>query len=254
VTQFIDLNCDLGELEGPEGLAVDQQILPLVSSANVACGFHAGSPQRIREIAVLAKEHHVAIGAHPGYADRAGFGRRPMTMPLDELREMVLYQIGVCGAIVQSEGLRLCHVKPHGALYNLAAVDLEVARTIAQAVADWNRETILVGLAGSRLIQAGGELGLRTASEVFADRAYNPDGTLVSRESPNAVLHDGAAIAARLVAMILDQQITSTDGYKIAIQPDTVCIHGDNPSAPEIAARIRAACEASGIQIKSLAR
>jgi 5-oxoprolinase (ATP-hydrolysing) subunit A len=250
----IDLNCDLGELEGAEGLAVDARILPLVTSVNVACGFHAGSPQRIREIAVLAKAHDVAIGAHPGYADRAGFGRRPMVMPLDELREMVLYQIGVCGAIVQSEGGRLCHVKPHGALYNLAAIDIDVARTIAQAVADWDRGCVLMGLAGSCLIQAGQKLGLRTASEIFADRTYNADGTLVSREHPDALLHDEDEIASRLVRMILDQRVTAIDGCEIPIQPETICIHGDNPSAPDIAARIRTVCGAAGIQIKSLVR
>jgi UPF0271 protein len=224
-------------------------MVPLVTSVNVACGFHAGSPKRIREIAVLAKEHDVAIGAHPGYADRAGFGRRPMEMPLDELREMVLYQIGVCGAIVQSEGSRLCHVKPHGALYNLAAIDMDVARTIAQAVAEWDRSCILMGLAGSRLIQAGQELGLRTASEIFADRTYNADGTLVSRERKDAVLQDAKEIACRLVRMVLDQRVKAIDGHEISIRPETVCIHGDNPSSPEIAAQIRVACENAGIQI-----
>jgi UPF0271 protein len=250
----IDLNCDLGELDGDEGLQVDAQIIPLVTSVNVACGFHAGSPERIRFVAQKAKMHGVAVGAHPGYPDRQGFGRTVIPMSSDEVKHMVLYQVGVCGAILKSEGVRMQHVKPHGALYNLAAVEPDVADAVAMAVKQWDSDCILVGLAGSELIRAGIEAGLRVAHEVFADRAYMADGQLVPRTEAGAVLHDQSAIAGRLIDMVRDHRVMAIDGTSVAIQADTVCVHGDNPNAVPIIQRLVADCREAGIRFQSLTK
>jgi UPF0271 protein len=222
-------------------------MLPWVSSINVACGLHAGSPTRIRQLARAAIKTGVNIGAHPGYPDAAGFGRRPMDLTSDEVRDVVLFQVAAAGGIVRAENGRLSHVKPHGALYNRACVDRPTAVAIAAAVAEWDRDCVLVGPANSALIHAGIDAGLRTWNEVFADRSYLGDGTLVPRDRQGAVLDDPETIASRAIRIIGDGFILAIDGSKIPIEADTICVHGDTPNALEIAKCLRNRLVASGI-------
>lgn len=245
----IDLNCDLGELEGDDGLALDTAVLPHVSSANVACGAHAGNATRIRQLAVLCREHGVAFGAHPGYPDRAGFGRTVIPMSPLEITNTVAAQIALAAAIADSEGVRLSHVKPHGALYNVAATDAAVAEAIAAAVRLSCPDVRLVGLAGSELIAAGKALGLATANEVFADRNYRADGMLVPRDQPNAVLQDAHEIAQRIVEMVRTGRARTTAGTEIPVVAETVCVHGDTQNCLAIVIRLRAVLEENRISV-----
>jgi len=249
MAQRVDLNCDMGESFGAYAIGADAAVMPLISSANIACGFHAGDPLVMRETVRLAKAHGVAIGAHPGFRDLAGFGRRPMTCTAAELYTDVLYQIGALAAVCRAEGTAMHHVKAHGALYNMAAVSAEMSRAIASAVADFDRSLVLFAMPGSELEKAGAAAGLRVACEVFGDRAYNDDGSLVSRKLPGAVLSDDAAAEAQVLGMVLDGHVRAITGRSVAVRADTICVHGDNPHAVAFVTRIRAALTARGVVI-----
>ena len=226
----IDLNCDMGENAGN-----DEAIMPYITSANIACGFHAGDSRTMLETVRLAKQHGVAVGAHPSWKDMEGFGRREMVLPPDEVEALVLYQIGALAAIAKAEGAELHHVKPHGALYNQAAKDRDLANAIARAVKRFSGELILVGLAGSGLIEAGIKVGLRVANEGFPDRNYHPDGTLVSRKESNAIIESPEEVAAH--AMDLIQNGILFDDKRVKV--DTLCLHGDHPRVVENAKLIQ---------------
>ena len=222
----LDINCDLGE-----GAGNDKAIMPYISSANIACGFHAGDPLLMAETVRLALAHNVAIGAHPSFPDREGFGREEMALPQAELRQQLLYQVGALSAITRAEGGQLHHVKPHGALYNMAACDAAMAETIAQAVADLNPDLVLVGLAGSELVKAGRALGLRVAHEVFADRTYQHNGLLTPRSQPNALIDSDEDALAQIYEMVVNRRVMTVDGGTVPLQADTLCLHGDGPHA-----------------------
>src|SRR5512133_3479192 len=221
----IDINCDLGERCGQDESGSDEAVMPFITSANIAGGFHAGDPVTIEKSVRSAIRHGVGIGAHPGYPDREGFGRRAMKMSNEELRALILFQAGAVKGIAEAAGGRMQHVKPHGALYNAAATDYNMSAVIAQAVKDLDSSLTLVGLSGSELIRAARDAGLPYASEVFADREYNDDGTLVSRSIEGAVLHDTNTVIDRAVKMITEKTVRSVSGRIIQIEADTVCIH-----------------------------
>lgn len=244
----IDLNCDLGESFGRYELGQDAAMMPLITSANVACGFHAGDPTVMANTVELVKEHGVALGAHPGYPDLQGFGRRQMDFTSNELRNLMIYQLGALDAFARAVDVLLVHVKPHGALYNLAAVDWEVANAIAQAVFDFDPSLILIGLAGSTLIKAGKACGLRVANEGFPDRAYLPDGQLMPRDQKGAVLHDPQAVAENALGLVKNGM--QVDGQKVSIE--TLCLHGDNELAVENAQAVREVLSAEGIILSPL--
>lgn len=245
----VDLNCDMGESYGAYTIGDDDAILPFVSSVSIACGFHGGDPSVMRSTVHSAAAHRVAIGAHPGLPDLAGFGRREMAVTPQEVYDMTAYQVGALRGIAGAAGVSLNHVKPHGALYNMAAVRKPIADAIALAIRDIDSSLILVALSGSCLIDAGRAQGLRTASEVFADRNYLSDGTLVPRSSPHALVLDGDIAAARAVRMVQARRVTAVDGSEVAVLADTICIHGDADHAPQFAQRIRAALAAAGIAV-----
>jgi UPF0271 protein len=245
----IDLNCDMGESFGRYTLGHDAGLMPYVTSANVACGLHAGDPLVMERTVGLAREHGVGIGAHPGYPDLQGFGRRAMQLAPEEVEALVLYQIGALAAFA---GAELVHVKPHGALYNQAARDPALAQAIARAVARFSCRLILVGLANSFLIEAGLEAGLPVAREAFVDRAYEADGSLRSRRLPGAVLQDPAQAAAQAVRMARDGVVVAYNGEEVRVQAQTMCLHGDTPAALEIAQAVRQALDAAGVQVTPL--
>lgn len=247
----VDLNCDLGESFGHYQLGDDAAILKFITSANIACGFHAGDPTVMRNTVKLSLENGVAIGAHPGLPDLVGFGRREMAVSPEEAFDMVVYQIGALSAFVQAEGGELHHVKPHGALYNMAAVKKALAEAIAEAVYKVKPEAVLYGLAGSELIKAGEQLGLATANEVFADRTYQQDGTLTSRRLPDALITDSAEAIMQVVRMVQEGKVKTQQGEEIPIQADTVCIHGDGPSALSFARHIQEVLRSEGILLRA---
>ena len=236
----IDLNCDIGENFGN-----DEGIMPYITSANIACGFHAGDEMSMQRTVRLAKKHGVAVGAHPGWKDKEGFGRREMYLSLEKVEALVLYQIGALYAIAKAAGLELRHVKPHGALYNQAAKDQSLASAIARTVKHFSPDLILVGLAGSGLIEAGVEAGLRVAQEGFPDRNYNPDGTLVSRRQVNALLESPEEVA--LHAVKLAQEGIDFGGRRVRVE--TLCLHGDHPHAAQNAKLVHETLKVSGIGI-----
>ncbi len=248
-TLRIDLNADVGESFGAWSLGQDPVLIPLVTSVNIACGFHAGDPGIMRETVELAVSNHVAIGAHPGFADLAGFGRREMHVSAREVEDAVSYQIGALAGIAAAQGARLHHVKPHGALYNMAARDASLADAIARAVKAVDASLALFGLAGSALLEAGARAGLRTASEVFADRGYQADGQLTPRSSAGALLHDSAAIAQRAVRMVREGSVIAGDGTVVKVKADTICLHGDTAEAVDSARHIRRALEDAGVEL-----
>jgi UPF0271 protein len=250
----IDLNADVGESLGPWPMGDDERLIPLVTSVNVACGAHAGDPLTIERTIRLAIDHDVALGAHPGYPDLVGFGRRDLDMTPDELRTSIIYQVGAVAAIARSLGAELRHVKPHGALYNRAARNGAVAETIAAALRLASPELVLVGLAGSALIHAGVAAGLQVASEAFADRAYEADGSLRSRRLPGAILATPAAAAKQALSIVRDGRVTALDRTVVAVRADTICIHGDTPGAPDYVAAVRAALDKAGVTIAALGR
>jgi 5-oxoprolinase (ATP-hydrolysing) subunit A len=248
----IDINCDMGESFGTYHLGNDEKILDFITSANIACGFHAGDPKTMRETVRLALEKKVGIGAHPGLQDLVGFGRRNMNISRTEAYDIVIYQIGALEAFVKSEGGTLQHVKPHGALYNMASENPTLARGIAEAVYKINPELILFGLAGSELIRAGEEIGLRTASEVFADRTYQQSGLLTSRREKNALIEDHEKAAQQVVRMIKEGKVSTLQGTDALIDADTVCIHGDGLHALEFTKTISKALKRAGIQVTKI--
>lgn len=246
----IDLNCDLGEGFGAWPMGNDDAMLGLATSANVACGFHAGDSDIMLKTAKLAKQRGVSIGAHPGYRDLHGFGRRPIPgMTSSEIETMVAYQIGALQAVAALAGHKVTHVKAHGALSNVGCVDDMTARAIATAIKAVDQDLIFVVLPNSALVRAGDAAGLRMVSEVFADRAYEDDASLMSRSKPGAVLHDAKMIAARVVRMVQDRAIVSVSGKTIKVDVETVCIHGDTPGAVDIARTIREALSAQNIEV-----
>ncbi|WP_313917630.1 5-oxoprolinase subunit PxpA [Tahibacter sp.] len=245
----IDLNCDLGESFGAWSMGQDEAVLAEVSSANIACGFHAGDPDVMRRTVRLAAAHGVAIGAHPSLPDLQGFGRREMSVSADEAQALVLYQIGALSAFAKSSGVRLQHVKPHGALYNMAARDDALACAIAAAVAEFDPELILVGLAGSALLRAGQTAGLAVAAEAFCDRRYRRDGSLTPRREPGAVIHDIEEAVQQGLSIALRGHAVAGDGSPVAIAADTLCIHGDKADAAAFARRLRAGLEQAGVTI-----
>jgi UPF0271 protein len=249
----IDLNADLGESFGPWTMGHDEALMPNITSANVACGFHAGDPSVMRRTIRLAKQHGVAVGAHPGFPDLAGFGRREMSLATAELEDLVLYQVAALAGVAAAEGVRLQHVKAHGALYNMAARDTALARAIAKAVAAFDRTLILMGLPNSALLREGEAAGLRVAAEVFADRTYEADGSLTARRIPGSVIHDPARVVTRVVEMVASGLVTATDGTVVALRADTICLHGDTPGAADLARAVRAALDAAGIKVAALA-
>jgi len=247
----VDLNCDVGESFGPWRMGDDAAVLPHVTSANIACGFHAGDPTTMAHTIREAMRNGVAIGAHPGFADLVGFGRRNMEVSHDEVYDMVLYQVAAIGGVTRVHGAPLAHVKPHGALYNMATRSADLADAIARAVHDYDAGLVLFGLAGSELLRAAEARGLATASEVFADRGYLPDGSLVPRSRPDALVTDEAQAIARAVRMAREGRVTAVDGTDVAVRADTICIHGDAPHAVPFARELRAALEREGVTVRA---
>ncbi|MQF82838.1 LamB/YcsF family protein [SAR202 cluster bacterium AD-802-E10_MRT_200m] len=248
----IDLNCDMGEGFGPYTLGPDDQVVRYITSANIACGFHAGDPGCMRRTVEMAEEIGVGVGAHPSFPDLVGFGRRPMSLTKEEARDCVLYQMGALTAFTQSK--RLQHVKIHGAMYNMAAAGGDLAKAICDAVLEFDPNLIIIVLAGSRWAEIAREMGMRVAEESFTDRAVNPDGTLVDRKVPGSVLEDVNVIVERAVSMARDHRIIATDGTKLEINPDTLCLHGDTPGAVQIAAAIHDALVDVGVDLVPLGR
>jgi UPF0271 protein len=250
----LDLNCDMGEGFGAWKMGDDAALLDHVTSANIACGFHAGDPGTIHRTVELALQKAVAVGAHPSLPDLQGFGRRRMSVSAEEAYDMVLYQIGALAGFAQACGGKLAHVKPHGALYNMAAKDGVLARAIAQAVKDFDPRLVLFGLAGSELVRASEQAGLKTANEVFADRTYQADGSLTPRTHPDAMIHDVQTAVAQVTRMVREGRVRSQQGSDVPVQADTLCIHGDEPNAVEFAKRIRQALDADGVRVAPVAR
>ncbi|WP_322487890.1 5-oxoprolinase subunit PxpA [Chloroflexus sp.] len=247
----IDLNCDCGESYGAFQIGDDEGILPFVSSANIACGGHAGDPIVMRHTVRRCRELGVAVGAHPSYPDLHGFGRRVLPMSPAEIEAWVLAQIGALAAIAHAEGVELRHVKPHGALYNVAARDHVVATAIARAVAAFSHELALVGLAGSALIDAGREIGLPVLAEAFADRAYEADGRLRDRQYPDALIVDPTACLQQTLSIVRDSVVIAVDGTSVPLRADTICLHGDTPGAAARAAALRHGLESAGITVRT---
>lgn len=248
----IDLNCDLGESYGAYQIGNDPLVLPLITSANVACGFHGGDYRVMHETVRLAKQHGVAVGAHPGYPDLHGFGRRPMQLSADEVFDLVVYQIGALAAIAKVEDVPLQHVKPHGALYNQAAVDAKLADAIASAIASVSVHLILYGLCNSELVRAGLAYGLRVAQEAFIDRHYQANGQLVDRRHADAFVHDPAEATARVLRMLQTGQVETPEGQIVEMRADTLCIHGDGPHAIAFAKSVREALTAHGVDVRAV--
>jgi len=248
----IDLNGDVGESAATGVGNPDLRLMPHLTSANVACGFHAGNARTMRDTVALAIEHGVAVGAHPSFPDPEGFGRRELQFSPADVEDFVCYQVGVLAAIAAAQGVRLQHVKPHGALFNMAVRDAALADAIARAAAVIDRGLMLFGLPGSQLVDAGARAGLRTAREGFADRAYMPDGTLVPRQEPGAVITDLTVVVPRVVRMARDRVVEAIDGSSISLAVDTICVHGDTPGAAELATRIRAALRDAGVEVTAV--
>jgi UPF0271 protein len=248
----VDLNADVGESFGAYSIGDDAALMKFITSANIAAGFHAGDPVVLRKTIRIAGEHGVAIGAHPGFPDLAGFGRREMRVSAAETEDLVLYQVAAVAGVAAAEGLPLQHVKPHGALFNMAARDADLALAIARATAAIDRRLILFGPPNSELLKAAREVGLRVAAEVFADRAYEPDGSLVSRGQPGAVISDGKAVVERAVRMVQARRVTAVDGSIVSLDVDTICLHGDTPGAEKLAATLRGGLEGAGILVRAV--
>lgn len=248
----IDLNCDLGESFGHYKLGENTAILQYITSANIACGFHAGDPSVMRETVARCIEHQVSIGAHPGLPDLVGFGRREMAISPTEAYDLTVYQIGALQAVATSQGSTIRHVKAHGALYNMAAKNPALAEAIAKAVYDVSPNLILFGLAGSELITAGQKFGLPVANEVFADRTYTNEGTLTPRSNTNALITSDEAALMQVLQMIKTQTVTATTGETVSLQTDTICLHGDGEKAVVFAKMIYEALKAEGIRIQAI--
>ena len=248
----IDVNCDMGESFGAYKLGRDAEVMDYISSASIACGWHAGDPLVMDLTVRLAKEKGVAVGAHPGYPDLMGFGRRRMDLTPAEIEAYILYQMGALFAFAKAYGLPLQHVKAHGALGNVAFVDLEVSKNIARAAARFNKDVVFVALAGSVMVQAAREVGVRYVEEGYADRVYNPDGTLQSRKIAGSVIHDPEKAARQALTMFLEGYVIAHEGTKVSLKPETICVHGDTPSAIDILQKIRGELKKSAIDIKPM--
>jgi len=252
----IDLNCDMGESYGAYTLGVDDRLLPLISSANIACGWHAGDPLVMSRTVQLAITHKVGIGAHPGYPDLLGFGRRQMDCSLREIRAYVMYQVGALQAFCTAGGISLRHVKSHGALYNTAVQNEDILRVIAEAVASIDADIYLVTLAtksSERTREICRQAGIKVVFEAFADRAYTPQCTLVPRTQANAIIHSPEAAAERVIRIVSEGMVRAVDGTDIPLDAQTICVHGDTPEAVDIIRQIRRLLEAAGIAIKPMA-
>lgn len=247
----IDLNSDLGESFGSWTMGNDAAMLAIVTSANVACGFHAGSPAGILETLRAAQSHGVKVGAHVAYPDLVGFGRRNMDIASDELKADVIYQLGALQGLAKAAGVSVRYVKPHGALYNTIAHDERQALAVIDAILAVDSQLPLVGLSGSPILKLAESRGLKTLSEVFADRAYHADGTLVARKDSGSVLHDADLVAKRMLQLVRVGGVTSIEGIFTPLKADSICVHGDNPGAVEIARRVRALFEEEGITVQS---
>lgn len=250
--QGIDLNCDMGESFGAWTMGQDALVMPWISSANIACGFHAGDFSTMQQTVLLAKKHGVAIGAHVSLPDLQGFGRRESRVSPDEAHALTLYQIGALAAFANAAGMRVAHVKPHGALYNMAAKDAALADAIAHAVHDFDPALILVGLAGSELPKAGAAIGLRVAHEAFADRRYEDDGSLTPRREADAVIHDIDAAVAQAMQIATKASVCTRSGRTLLLRADSICVHGDRADAAQFAQRLREAFDAAKIQVVAL--
>ena len=248
----IDINSDTGESFGAYTIGHDAGLFKSITSANVAAGFHAGDPSVLRDTIRLAKQHGVAVGAHPGLPDLAGFGRRELHVTPKEAEDLVLYQVAAVAGVAAAGGVKLQHVKPHGALFNMAVRDRELSDAIARAVAAFDKGLILFGLPGSEILSAGRAAGLRVAAEVFADRAYEPDGSLASRRKPGAVIHDAGVVVARAVRMVKENAVNAIEGSLVTLEADTICVHGDTPGSDDLAARIRAGLESAGVTVQAI--
>ncbi|MBD8038155.1 LamB/YcsF family protein [Solibacillus sp. A46] len=247
----IDINCDLGESFGRYKLGEQEEILRYITSANIACGFHAGDPTVMRETVELAVKNNVQIGAHPGLPDLNGFGRREMKISPQEAYDIVVYQIGALQGFLTTTNVKMQHVKPHGALYNMAAVQEDIAKAIAQAVYDISPKLILYGLASSELTNAGEKIGLKTVHEVFADRTYQQDGTLTKRNESNAHITDEKRAVAQIIEMIKEGTVTSVQNTKFPLQAHSICVHGDGEHAVQFAQLTRTKLEQQGIVVKA---
>lgn len=245
----IDLNSDMGESFGVYTLGNDEALMRSITSANIACGFHAGDPTVIRRTIRMAKAAGVAVGAHPSFPDFSGFGRRPMQMDLGQLEDLVLYQIAAVAGVARSEGVAVRHVKPHGSLGNMAHKDFALSQAFVRAVAAFDRSLPIFALPGGELVKAADAEGVPVAYEVFADRAYEPDGALVSRTKQGALIHDPEVVVTRVVRIVKEGTLVAIDGSTIALRADTICTHGDTPGAHELTRLIREGLEAKGIEV-----
>ena len=247
----IYLNSDLGESFGAYTIGYDAELFPMLSSANVACGFHGGDPRTLERTITACKSHGIAVGAHPGLPDLVGFGRRPISCTPDEIRTDTLYQLGGLEAFCRAAGLRMQHVKPHGALSNIAHHDAEIAAAIVSAVKAFDPHLLFFAMPGSELLSAAESAGLRVAKEAFADRAYNADGSLVNRRLPGAMITDPAVAAGRIVRLVTEGKLTAIDGTELELQPDTICTHSDTAGAVEIVQAVREGLIAAGVAIRA---
>lgn len=248
----VDLNCDLGESFGNYKLGMDDKVIPMITSANVACGYHASDPVVMNKTIAMAKEHGIEVGAHPGFPDLMGFGRRNMNVSPAEAKAYTLYQLGALDAFCRVHGMKMQYVKPHGAMYNMAAKDYQLAKAICEAIYEFDKELIVMGLSGGELVRAGKDTGLRTALEVFADRAYEEDGSLVDRRKDGAMITDENVAIERVVRMVKEQKVTAITGKDIPIKADSVCVHGDGVKALEFVKKIRERLTEEGIALKPL--
>lgn len=246
----VDLNCDMGESFGAYQMGNDAEILNFVTSANIACGFHAGDPATMRKTVKMALDKNVGIGAHPGLQDLVGFGRRNIAISPQEAYDLTIYQIGALSGFVQAEGGRLQHVKAHGALYNMAAKNAALSEAIAEAVYKIDPELILFGLSGSELMRAGEKIGLRTANEVFSDRTYQKDGTLTPRTEPNALITDADMSLQQVIRMVKESKVQTLQKQDVALKAETICIHGDGATALDFAATLSKSLSKAGISIE----
>lgn len=251
----IDLNSDVGESFGAYKIGLDEEVIPHLTSANIGCGFHGGDPSVMRKTVALAKQNGVEVGAHPGFPDLVGFGRRNLDATPEEIQDYILYQTGALQAFAVSQGLKLQHMKAHGALYNMAVANPKLWEAMAEAVSRLDKEIILVVLASSdnpSLLEMGKRYGIRIAFEAFPDRAYRKNGALVSRREKGAVIEDHEVVAKRALKMALEGRVIAIDGTEIELRPDTLCVHGDNPAAVRMVKRIREELKTAGVQVVSM--
>lgn len=250
----IDLNCDMGESFGTYVLGYDELAMPYVTSINVACGFHASDPDNMAKTVMLAKKHGIAVGAHPGFPDLVGFGRRSMALTPEEVKNAVMYQVGALDAFCRADGIKMQHVKAHGALYNIAEKDLSIATAIAAAIKAVNPSLYMLCLANSQMVVAAKQQGLPFVEEAFADRAYTDEGTLVSRKVAGSVIHEIGLVVARVVRMVKNHSVISITGKEVPIQAQTVCVHGDTPGAVDMVKALRGALEKENILLRAFGK